>query len=44
MKISLGLPADLSDGFWAEAANTATVLDNILLIPITGIAVHFNLF
>jgi hypothetical protein len=31
MKISSGLPADLSDGFWAEAANTATVLDNILL-------------
>lgn len=31
MKIASGLPKNLSDGFWAEAANTATVLDNILL-------------
>ncbi len=31
MKIASGLPKHLCDGFWAEAANTATLLDNIML-------------
>ena len=31
MKIASGLPKHLCDGFWAEAANTAKLLDNIML-------------
>ncbi len=42
MKIASGLAKHLCDGFWAEAANTATLLDNILLT--TRISVHFDNF